>query len=292
MPTFQGSNPFSRRESYPAQAVWTYRILTILTWLVNVIACIYYTFAMPADDKVGWRNTIWGHNRAHDRSPFYLNPLIASLYWIVLFLSQVGYMWHLFSNNTAYVQAAASVGSHFIFNNLLQFAFVMLFVRGHFIWAEVLLVINFFNLSSLYFRHNTSSKYIHIPVTSGPLAWTFVALYWNGAIAVNSHHLAARILANVAIWSILVYGMFFIISYKDYTMGLALSILTAALGVGQFFAKFIAFQWIFAFAIMGTLFVATLLIAIPGIFGKEFTFRREGAVVPTDQERAPLLEDN
>jgi hypothetical protein len=75
-------------------------------------------------------------------------------------------------------------------------------------------------------------------------------------------------------------------------MGFALTILTAALGVGQFFTKVFAFQWIFAFTIMATLFVATLGIAIPGIFGKEFTFRREGAVVPADQERAPLLDDN
>lgn len=134
---------------------------------------------------------------------------------IALFLLQIGYMWHLFSNQTAHVHAAAGVGSHFIFNNLLQFAFVMLFVRSHFIWAEVILVINFFNLSFLYFRHNTAARLIHIPVASGPLAWTFVALYWNGAIAVgHGHNLALRILANVAIWGILVYGLFFLVAYK------------------------------------------------------------------------------
>lgn len=47
-----------------------------------------------------------------------------------------------------------------------------------------------------------------------PLAWTFVALYWDGAIAVNAHSLAARILANIAIWGILVYGLFFLVAYK------------------------------------------------------------------------------
>jgi hypothetical protein len=123
-------------------------------------------------------------------------------------------MWHLFSNNSSHVQAAAGVGSHFIFNNLLQFAFVMLFVRSHFIWAEILLIINFFNLSSLYFRHNTVSRLIHIPTTSGPLSWTFLALYWNGAIAVNAHSIPARIVANVFVWGILVYGMFFLVTYK------------------------------------------------------------------------------
>jgi hypothetical protein len=78
---------------------------------------------------------------------------------------------------------------------------------------------------------------------------------------------------------------------QDYTMGFELSILTASLGVGQFLTKTIAFQWIFAFVIMGVLFIATLGIALPGVFGKEFTFRREQNVVPADQERAPLLDD-
>jgi hypothetical protein len=127
---------------------------------------------------------------------------------------QVGYVWHLFSKNTEWVTAAASVGSHFILNNLFQFAFVMLYVRGRFIIAEVILVLNFFNLSFLYFRHNTYPRLIHIPVVTGPLAWTFVALYWNGAIAAHATGLAARILANVAIWGILVYGLFFLVTYK------------------------------------------------------------------------------
>jgi hypothetical protein len=74
-------------------------------------------------------------------------------------------------------------------------------------------------------------------------------------------------------------------------MGFALSVLTASIGVGQFFTKAIAFQWIFAFVIMAVLFLATLVIAVPGIFGKDLSFRREGAVVPADQERAPLLDD-
>jgi len=292
MPSFSDANPFAKRETHNVRAVWTYKILTIITWLLAVVASVYYSFGIPHDDKKNWRNTIWGQNSKYP-TPFALNALIASLYWLALFLLQIGYLWHLFSNNSSYVQAAAGVGSHFIVNNLLQFAFVMLFVRGHFYWAEVILIVNFFNLSSLYFRHNTLPRFIHIPAVSGPLAWTFVALYWDGAIAVNAHHLAARILANVAIWGILVYGLFFLVAYKDYTIGFALSILTASLGVRQIFTKKIAFQWIFAFTIMATLFLATLVIAVPGIFGKEISFRRDttGTVVPADQERAPLLDD-
>jgi hypothetical protein len=75
-------------------------------------------------------------------------------------------------------------------------------------------------------------------------------------------------------------------------MGFALSILTAALGVSQFHAqKVIALQWIFAFVIMGVLFLCTLVVAVPGIFGKEISFRRKPATAD-DRERAPLLEDH
>lgn len=134
---------------------------------------------------------------------------------LVLFILQLVYIGHLFSNDSAQVNAAASVGSHFIFNNLLHFGWVMLFVRSHFIWSEILLIINFINLTSLYFRHNAYPRGIHMPAVSGPLAWTFVALYWNGAIMVPAQHsFVARIFANVFIWSILVYGMFFIVIYR------------------------------------------------------------------------------
>jgi len=292
-PSLAQANPFARRDSHPVQAIWTYKICTVLSWLVLVVASFYYTFNAPQDDKKHGRNTIWGHNSVHG-TPFAMNAFIASLYWLFLFILQIGYVLHLFSDEVQHVNAAASVGSHFIVNNLFQFAFVMLFVRSHFWLAEIMLIINFFNLSSLYFRHNTTPRFIHIPATSGPLAWTFVALYWNGAIAVNAHHLAARIIANVAIWGILVYGLFFLIVYKDYTMGFALSILTAAIGVGQFFTKAFGVQWILAFTIMGTLFLATLVIAVPGIFGKEIglSLRRDTPLASEDQERAPLLEDN
>lgn len=102
----------------------------------------------------------------------------------------------------------------------------MLWVRGYFWVAELLLIINFFNLTSLYFRHSTTPRFVHIPVVSAPYAWTFVAILWNGAAMVHAQSLAARILANIAIWSILGFGCFFLLTFKDYTMGLELAILS------------------------------------------------------------------
>lgn len=211
---------------------------------------------------------------------------------IILFLLQIGYVVHLFSGDTAKVNAAASVGSHFIFNNLLHFAFVLLFVNGHFILSEIILIINFFNLSSLAFRHATYSRWIHAPVVSGPLAWTFVAIYWNGGIEViYSDNLVARIFANIFIWSILAYGGFFLLAYKDYTMGFWLSILTASLGVAQFNDQLVSLQWIFAFTILAVLFSASFVLAVSTWSGHELGFGKK-AHDNGDAERAPLLADD
>lgn len=108
---------------------------------------------------------------------------------------------------------------------------------------------------------------------------------------VGAHSLAARILANVVVWSIMVFGFLFLVAFKDYTMGFELSVLSLALAVHQLGIKVIAFQWIFAFVIMSVLIAATLAIAIPGALGKEVTVRREGDVVSQDRERQPLLDD-
>ena len=142
-------------------------------------------------------------------------------------LLQLGYVWQLFASDADLANAAANVGSHFILNNIFQFAFVLLWVHSRFWIAELFLVLNFFNLTSLYLRYSTTPRLVHIPVVSGPLAWTFVAIFWNGAAMVGAHHTPARILANVVVWAFLVYGFLFLVAFKDYTMGFALSILSA-----------------------------------------------------------------
>ncbi|RGP75958.1 atp synthase f0 [Fusarium longipes] len=286
MANWQQYNPFGKRDSHSNNTILTYKILTLITWILSLVVTVYYTLHRPDDGHTRNRK-IWEQNHMY-RTAFTLNPIITSIYWIVLFILQAGYIGHLFSSNADIVHAAASVGSHFIFNNLFHFAFVMLFVRSHFHWAEVILILNFINLSSLYFRHNTYPRFIHTPVVSGPLAWTFVAIYWNGALMIpHPHHLVPRIFGNIFIWSILAYGLFFIIIYKDYTMGFSLSVFAAAIGVSQFLHQVIAFQWIFAFVIMALLFVATVVVAVPAATGREVNWRS----APADQERAPLLAE-
>jgi hypothetical protein len=287
MAAWQQYNPFSKRESHSSGSITTYKILTVISWALSVIVSVYYTVHSPHDGHT-IRKRIWDQNYLYPTA-FTLNSVITSIFWIVVFVLQGGYIAHLFSKNTEVQHAAASVGSHFILNNLFHFAFVMLFVRSHFHWAELILILNFFNLSSLYFRHNTYPRFIHTPTVSAPLAWTFVAIYWNGALMVpHPASLVARIFGNIFIWGILFYGGFFIVVYKDYTMGFSLSVLAAAIGVAQFLRQVIALQWIFAFTIMAVLFVSTLTVAVPAWTGKEFKWKRSTA---SDSERAPLLNE-
>lgn len=104
---------------------------------------------------------------------------------------------------------------------------------------------------------------------------------------VHCSSLACRILANIAVWNFLVFAAFFLLVFKDYQIGFATSFLLAGLGVGQFETKFFALQWIFAFTIMGLVFLGTLLIAVPGVFHK----KEQSSAAGGDRERAPLLED-
>ncbi|EOA83752.1 uncharacterized protein SETTUDRAFT_21105 [Exserohilum turcica Et28A] len=279
-------NPFAKRDEHSSQAILLYKITTSLSYVLLVVTTFYYTFHAPK----GHGNHRFWHN--NPPTPFAQSSLFTSIYWLILFTAQLLYAYALYTSDAVYVTSAANIGSHFIANNLLLFGFVNLFVRSHFWLAEVLLVINFFNLSFAYFRHSTSPRTIHIGTVSGPLAWNFVALYWVGAVAVHTNHEAARILANIFIWGWLAYGMFFLVAYKDYTMGFALSLLSFSTGVGQFLTRphILQLQWIFAFSIGGLLFVLSLAVAMPGLLGRD-PFPR-GQIVSEERERAPLLADD
>jgi len=281
-------NPFQERSSHSKNELLVYKIFSVLTYVVLIITSIYYTFARPHEGHYS-RHTIWGQN-SHRHSPFALNSIITSLYWIALFILQVPYLANLFNNNDSAAESlttAANLAPHFIFNNLFLFGFIHLWCRSYFWWAELLVILNFFQLTFAYFKYPKTAKITHVAILAGPLAFSFVSLYWDGAAAVHSHHFAARLVANIFIWTWAVYGAFYLVVFKDWAMGFALSVLSASLGVAQFFTVIIAAQWIEAFTIMALLFLVSLAVGVPGLLGKE-PFKR-GEIVSEDRERAPLL---
>jgi len=254
---------------------------------------VYYTFKSPPSHhhkgpgQIGRNRTIWGQNAAQ-HTPFSLNPIIGSIYWIILYIAQGGYIYNLFAP-AGYVTSAINLAPAFTINNLLSFGFINLWTRGYFWWALLLVVLNFFNLTFTYFKFPKSPRLQHIAVLAGPLAFDFVALYWTGAAAFNARHTPARVVANVFIWSWLVYGGFYLFTFKDWSIGFALSILSAALGVSQFLTVIVAIQWIFAFTIMAVLFIVSFIVAFPDATGIDV---RRGHVVSEDTERAPLLAND
>lgn len=145
-----------------------------------------------------------------------------------------------------------AVDMHFTATNILQALFAVQFTHSSFKVAEAVLVINFFNLLSLYLRHPDSSLLKRAGIISGPFSWVLVALYWNGSMMIPPpHNLAGGILATICIWSILCAGLLFTIKFtvsvtaislklcsltflQDCTIAMSLSVLAGAIGAGQY----------------------------------------------------------
>lgn len=70
-------NPFARRETHDKNQLLAYKILTIVSWVLVLVASISCSFSAEG------RRTIWEQNRLHP-TPFSLNPVITDLYWCVL----------------------------------------------------------------------------------------------------------------------------------------------------------------------------------------------------------------
>lgn len=121
----------------------------------------------------------------------------------------------MFRDDVLYLTDGVNVGSHYILHNILHTCWVLLFGNFHFSWSEAFLILNFLNLSWLYFRFDRVPTLIHASVISGPLAWTFVAIYWNGALLVpDLQSLVTLVIGNVFIWGIFGYGAFFICIFR------------------------------------------------------------------------------
>lgn len=111
-----------------------------------------------------------------------------------------------------------AISNHICTNNLLHVVFLVLFVRSAFGWAEGVLLLNFFNLSLFYFQqHNTLTRFTHVSALCGPLAWSFIAIFWNWAIAVsanNGYNSTVEGFGLFFIWGILGYGMFCLLIFQ------------------------------------------------------------------------------
>ncbi|KAJ5108853.1 hypothetical protein N7456_005528 [Penicillium angulare] len=282
-------NPFARRETHNAHALNSYRVLVPLTWALVVVTGVYYSIHSPDDTKHSKK--IFKQVKRHP-TPFTQNKTVTEIYWVLLLLSQLSYVWHLFHKDAALVASAANVATHFILNNVFTFSWILLWTRNYFWGSLIILIAHFINQSFAYWRHRGLPAFVHLPAVAGPYAWTLFALFWNGAVAVHSHNLPGRLVANIFIWVILAIGLFDIVIFEDYILGYCLSFLSLSLAVQQIAIKVIAFQWIFAFVVFAVFLVTSLYISTTKYSGRDSLFRRVAHPESGDRERQPLLNES
>lgn len=145
------------------------------------------------------------------------------------------------------------VDTHFIINNLLHTIFAILVFCADFVFAEAALVVNFFNLLTLYSIESGGPRFHHAGLVAGPLSWTIVAIYWNGSMTLpQPGSLVAGILSSICMWGILGTGTFYALAYKvrlrtvlftvrqqshnvqDYIVLFCLCLISSAIAAGQY----------------------------------------------------------
>jgi len=226
--TLSPVNLFQTRAEYDQRTIVTYRAATTLTYLLLVITSVYYTFAYPHEGRYH-RDTIWGQNARH-HTPFALSAPLTTVYWIVLYTLQIPYLAALYPQTdapAAHVKHACDAAVAFTAHNLLAFGFIHLWCRSYFGWALLLVIADFLLLTLAYFGLPRLPRFVHVAVLAGPLAFAFVALYWVGAVVVHARNFPARVVANVFVWTWAVYGGFYVVVFKDWAVGFALSALSA-----------------------------------------------------------------
>jgi len=72
-------NPFAKRESHSTQSITTYKVLTILSWILSVVVSVYYVVYEPTDG-FHIRRRIWDQNYLYPTA-FTMNSTIADIYW-------------------------------------------------------------------------------------------------------------------------------------------------------------------------------------------------------------------
>ena len=75
-------NPFAKQDSRSSGSVITYKVLTVLSWVLSLVVSVYYSFHKDWDGHVHHRTTVWDVNYIN-YSGFTQNYLITSLYWYV-----------------------------------------------------------------------------------------------------------------------------------------------------------------------------------------------------------------
>lgn len=262
-------------ELSPRQRQRTIQIIAIVAWILTILSNLRYNFG---------RRSPWDHGHQDDVgfTPFTASLIPILLLWFATVVVQGVYLLGFFD------VVAPQYGIFFIINNCALLLWSYLFARSHYILAELVIILNLFNLSVLFvlaqpYRLRPLAKFlgVHGAVFSFPFAWSFYLLFWNGAVLFGARNIMPRLLANLLIWAFLFIPVGLVVLFGDYVTGFVFAWITFALGLGQLFTKVFALQWIFAFTIATALLVVSLA----------FAFVAPPQVEASSNEQAPLLTE-
>jgi hypothetical protein len=272
--------------------------LVAMTWALSLFVSIYCAVCEAVDTRF---TPVWDQNNLHS-SALTMDSVVGSFFWLapnpmlnltpiwpsdewnLKFLSYIYYYlgsFSILSVDPAYMDAIVDITSHVGLFNVLHSASLILFVSSHFTWTEVVLVSNFANMSVLYFRCSRLPWLIRSSLASGPLAWAFFAVFWNGGFLIPQVADKTRPAGSVFLWWILCYGMSFAFTYKvgdkyvfrvvfgasltigkDDAVCYSLSVLVAAVGLYHARNNAQFHQWVPPIAIAAVLYATFLEIFI------------------------------
>ncbi|KAK9443939.1 ATP synthase F0 [Metarhizium brunneum] len=184
-----------------------------------------WMFALIATKSRMWEI---GHLPA---SIFVMDAAILQAYWILLFIIQGAYICHTSLTMAQLATVPPMVDTHFIINNLLHTIFAILVFCADFVFAEAALVVNFFNLLTLYSIDSGGPRFHHAGLVAGPLSWTIVAIYWNGSMTLpQPGSLVAGILSSIFLFTVRQQSH----NVQDYIVSFCLCLISSAIAAGQY----------------------------------------------------------
>lgn len=137
---------------------------------------------------------------------------------------QTIYIYVLYFGNEDNVSKAMVANAHFIAYNVLHVLWMAFWVCSQFWLGEVCLAINFLHLWSLYLNHKFAGI-SHLSVVAGPLVWTFLSLFTNGAALLDGHSRLPEAVGYVFILAIFFFWIGVVLCYNDHALGFCFSFL-------------------------------------------------------------------
>ncbi|ORY75449.1 hypothetical protein BCR37DRAFT_395549 [Protomyces lactucae-debilis] len=253
----------------PPKALALQRVCSTLALAAMILVYISFSFGQ-------YTPTIWQISQAHHTSWTPNTPMTLDLFPAVLFLCQLLYLAQLLASKNEALLASATngVSYHFVGFGLLEVAFIVLWVKQHFVWCVLVQSINLAHLIILYRRlgptpyaattTNAKNLYVQIPTVKLPIALCTYNIVHALSICLETKHVRRSPLHFMPLAVIGLLMLLAVFRNRDALLGLPLSYLLFSLGTEQYrHPHGDHVTWIMAFSYASLLLVLSIFIGVP-----------------------------